>query len=232
MSPWNFSSLFSYPSYYSDREQEMEIAEFDSETETEPETIDDDEDDEEDVYAYSHGKNEIVLCELFHPRIHGFNEDSDPCVLGHYLVIGRYPANAIIDRENSYEYSINYVIHNFQNNIRKLLEIPRYSKHPWIRNYKKIVTQENYICPEIAECILLSGQEKIAIKKTFWLRLVQRSWKRVFQERCQIRHRRQSIYAIAWRELRGDWPNDCLWMPGLRGMLSELAPAQTRTIQV
>jgi hypothetical protein len=35
--------------------------------------------------------------------------------------------------------------------------------------------------PEIAECIILNGEETIAILKTFWIKIIQRKWKKVFK---------------------------------------------------
>jgi hypothetical protein len=72
---------------------------------------------------------------------------------------------------------------------------------------------------EIAECIYLPSGHCIAILKTFWLRLIQRVWKRVFSERKMCRERRAHPTAIRYREIYGKWPKDCCILPGLVGML-------------
>jgi hypothetical protein len=55
--------------------------------------------------------------------------------------------------------------------------------HPVIRNYKNIIANKNYIRPEIAQCIKLSTDETIVIIKTFWLKIIQRTWKNILQKR-------------------------------------------------
>jgi hypothetical protein len=148
--------------------------------------------------THSFGKNNIVLCELFNPYIHGFTNESDREVLSHYLVIGKY---STIDSPGIYE-EINHIYENID---RLFISHPRFSRHPQIRNYKNIASKIDYIRPEIAECVYLSGDECVAVLKTFWLRLVQRTWKRIFQERCRMIE-------------RGSNTNDSS-LPSIRGMM-------------
>jgi len=174
---------------------------------------------------------QIVLCELHNPAIHGFDENSDPEAPGHYLIHSKY--DSIISSDNSdngdysdeeYEYECESDIYNSIYHIKR--NIQRYivpsnllSNHPFIRNYKAIVSNENYIKPEIAECLYLLGDECVAILKTFWLRLVQRAWKRVFAERKQVYAKRMRPDSLRHREIMGKWPSSCNRLPGLHGML-------------
>jgi len=171
-------------------------------------------DSEEDNF----GKNTLVLCEIFHPALHGFTRESDKTVLGHFLVIG--PADLTNENTSVSVFSTRYTIQNMLSNIRCIME--QYPDHQWIRNYKKLILRDDYIRPEIAECILLKGDEKVAILKTVWLRIVQRAWKKIFQERCRIRSQRMTIYSIGWRQIHGTWPKTCSYMPTIHGMLSGL----------
>jgi hypothetical protein len=75
---------------------------------------------------------------------------------------------------------------------------------------------------EIAECIILPSQHNICILKTFWLRLIQRVWKKIYRERKNIIKKRSNPRAIFYREICGRWPDDCLYYPHLKGMLSNL----------
>ena len=54
--------------------------------------------------------------------------------------------------------------------------------------------------------------------KTYWLRLIQRSWKRVFQERKNIVRVRSQPYVLFHRQLTGEWIEGKK-MPGIKGML-------------
>jgi len=53
--------------------------------------------------------------------------------------------------------------------------------------------------------------------KTFWLKIIQRSWKRTFAERVQILNKRKSPESIQYRNLNGKWKHNKL--PSIRGLL-------------
>jgi hypothetical protein len=186
---------------------------------------------------------QIVLCELYNPQIHGFDENSHPHISSHYLVHSRYkytlPYNILGEYDNDNRNNNNNnnyysdssddeeedsnifeIIPEFKRHLRRdILPYNRLTTHPFIRNYKAIISNENYIKPEIAECLYLSGDEFVAILKTFWIRIVQRAWRRVFQERKQIIARRMRIDSLSHREIMGKWPSSCNHLPSIHGML-------------
>ena len=53
---------------------------------------------------------------------------------------------------------------------------------------------------------LSGGQEQVCYLKTFWLRIVQRRWKKVFRERKEMRARRSNIKALLEKQRTGKWP--------------------------
>ena len=59
----------------------------------------------------------------------------------------------------------------------------------------------------------------IAIKKTFWLRLVQRRWKKIYRERCDILARRTLLSSLRYREIYGKYPIGLRVLPTIYGML-------------
>lgn len=149
----------------------------------------------------------ISISELYNKRLHG-NVKSD--VLYHYLVYSRFKTLDINQ--------INYVANNINNGY---LELDN-KTHDIFRNYKQIITRENYIKPEITECINLNTGHCVAILKTHWLRLIQRKWKNIIKERKNIIKKRCNLNSLRHREITGKWPEDCLRFPQLRGMLSQL----------
>lgn len=168
---------------------------------------------------YPNCKFNMVLCELFNPRIHGVDNSSDPNINGHYLVHSRYHNYQMIDSDagtyfDDDDYTIYDLIPCFKAYIRQR---GRVGPHDFIRNYKKIVLNKNYIKPEIAHCICLSGGECVAILKTFWLRIIQRAWKRVYKERSRIIREcyKNPAKFIQEKQTRFSKFN----MPGLKGML-------------
>jgi hypothetical protein len=74
--------------------------------------------------------------------------------------------------------------------------------------------------PEIAQCILLPSGERMCIIKTFWLKLIQRKWKQIYQKRKEIYNNRKLVSSILFREKNGRWPHNCIHIPSLKGMLS------------
>ena len=140
-----------------------------------------------------------MLCELHCPEIHGKNEDSDTNIETHYLVYDTFdPITKIshsVEDTDIYDSIVDceYLDDNLfslDDEITFLKNI--YSKqntnisHPTIRNYYNIISKPDYIRAEIGETILLPSQETVAILKTFWLRIIQRKWKRIFKERKLI----------------------------------------------
>jgi hypothetical protein len=193
-------------------------------------------------------KHYLMLCELHYPGIHGKTEDSAPNIESHYFVYDRFdPITGIsfaqlydyqeYDTDNEYNsdsdiediYENRFVrINDEVQFLRQLYSNPAnfnpqyFGYHPTIRNYHNIILNPNYIKPEIGEYIVLPTQEAIAILKTFWLRIIQKRWKKVFQERENIIRQRCHFSNLSIREMRGKWPESCFNLPGLRGMISDL----------
>ena len=187
----------------------------------------------------------LMLCELHYPGRHGKDNESDPNIETHYLVYGRFdPITGKsfchleeyeeLDTDDEYE-SDDDTDDNLSCNLNTEIEYLKemYSNsdnfsqenfgiHPTIRNYHNIILKPNYIKPEIGEYIILPTQEAVAILKTFWLRIIQKKWKKVFQERKNIIRQRCNLSNLSIREIRGIWPKACFNLPGLRGMLSDL----------
>ena len=83
---------------------------------------------------------------------------------------------------------------------------------------------------EIAECLYLPSHHCVSIIKTFWLKLIQRTWKKICREKKLAILRRSYPNALKHREIYGRWPNNCINYPYLRGMLSYLSRTSSRTI--
>jgi len=157
----------------------------------------DDEYDEEiefDPEEESNTKLNIVLCERYNTVIHG--DPGDSLVKFHYLVKCRFKKldinyiNSYIQFDNEYY----YLPSAYRNSLLNLK-------------------------PEIAECIDLETQERVAIIKTFWIKLIQRTWKNVMKQRKDVIKKRCNPNSLRYREIYGWWPINCNYYPGLKGML-------------
>jgi hypothetical protein len=76
---------------------------------------------------------------------------------------------------------------------------------------------------EIVKIHIDENKTYIALKKTYWLRLVQRHWKKLCIQKNDIVKKRMRISSLHHREISGKWPLDCLNFPNSRGILSQYA---------
>ena len=186
----------------------------------------------------------LMLCELHSPTMHGKTNNSDPNIETHYLIHDLYNPTELYDTNNSDDSDDSYDsydsydsdnennsynrIHNALNYLKqKYLYItyefdPIFHNHPTIRNYYKIVSNPNYIQPEIGQYIILPTLEAVAVLKTFWIRIIQRKWKKIFKQQQQIIGERCKLHSLRFRQITGHWPTHCKTFPTLKGMLHNL----------
>ena len=72
---------------------------------------------------------------------------------------------------------------------------------------------------EILQLHITSQGQYTVVIKTFWLRIVQRTWKRSYGERREILRKRCSIMALRHRELRGRYPVGMNALPSAVSMI-------------
>ncbi len=156
----------------------------------------------------------IALCELYNEKRHGKTSCS---VKYHYLVNIRFKQFKQIHMNDINEY-VNFL------NILYIHDVNIH--HDIFRNYRNMILNSNYIKPEIVKILKLKDCDgndySIAIIKTFWLKIVQRTWKNIIKKRKEIILKRKHLVSLFWREINGKWPNNCLQYPSLKGMLSNL----------
>ena len=178
-----------------------------------------DDEDDEDSILYDpddtcNTRYNIILCELYNTELHG--ETNDELLKTSYLVYCRFKK---LDMEYIEDYvdDFNAYYLSLINNNSKCV-----TAHSVFRNYKNIILKQPYIKTEISQCVYLENLECVAILKTFWIKLIQRTWKNILQKRNYILKKRANIISLKHREVTGRWPNDCINYPELRGMLSDM----------
>lgn len=161
----------------------------------------------------------LVICELYNRGIHGVpDKNSNSGVESHYLVNGRFKNFNMCDI-NEYDYIVMLRARYMNLSNKYINSNNEYVNRTRFRNYINIITREDYIRPEIAECIYLSGNECVAIIKTFWIRLIQRTWKKVYRAKMETIRKMKSIHYLKDREISG---RRLLSIPTLKGMLNYL----------
>jgi hypothetical protein len=175
------------------------VIKVDMDSESDYSSSDYDTDDEQNT----NNKFRLVLCHHYHDALHGKPKDAN--VMTHYLVIETFKRFDISQmRDMSDFYNTKYK----EQPATKL-------KHKIVRNYSAIVTGD-YVKPEIAECFELPDHECVCIKKTFWLRLIQRAWKRVFKERRAIIKQLSTPLSLLNRSTKH---TKAPILPGLHGLM-------------
>ena len=185
-------------------------------------------------------KFNLLVCEIHNTWIHGKTKDSAKDIDGHYLVYEKFDGITglpIYNRNNEYDSdmdtdtdtdtdseidrNINIYCKVWNEEYAYLIQSSDggFSSHPLIRNYYNIVSRNDYIKPEIGQCIILPTQESVAILKTFWLRIIQRAWKKVYKNRQLILMARRVPFNLSIREVKGEWPLSIRYLPGLKGLL-------------
>ena len=145
----------------------------------------------------------ITLCELYNSACYG--TPSFESLHAHYIVLYRF---------KQYDPRVlNKIIYNYNDTRTNY-------KHPIIRNYIHI---HNKMAPEITECIYLPTGECICIKKTMWIRLIQRTWKKIYKLRQETNALRSLPRNLFYRGITGSWPVECKSSSSIRGMLSALS---------
>ena len=144
-----------------------------------------------------HSKYDLAFCEIFNSKIHGKNSNSSKNIDSHFLIFRTLCINEF------YTITQFIPISDFICTIRDdyITNITNNYSHPVIRNYNKILIKKHYISLEIIECVELEGGEQVAIYKTFWLRIIQRKWKRY----CESKKKRLAAllqpYGLFMREI-------------------------------
>ena len=156
----------------------------------------------------------IAICEIFNPRIHGKDDNSSVGIENHFLVSERVELDEFYD--NSYQDTITVLKSYYKEVYKKNLKLNN-QPHPTIRNYNKIIKVNHFIKVDIVFIDELPGNESVCYIKTFWIKLIQRRWKKIYKQRQDVLKQRMLPKSIREREITGKWPKGLrIWPKGLR----------------
>jgi hypothetical protein len=80
-----------------------------------------------------------------------------------------------------------------------------------------IVMNQPFI--EIMKLHIYKNNTYTVVKKTFWLRLIQRRWKKIIKARYEINRRRGFILSQNTFSIYGKYPYELRTLPSLKGMM-------------
>lgn len=96
----------------------------------------------------------------------------------------------------------------------------------YLHEYSIFVTKPNI---DIMKLFILDDFTYTVVIKTFWLRIIQRHWKKIYSQRKYCLKRRKQIKTLMHFERNGRYPSDCDFMPSLYGMLSSYTSKNVNT---
>ncbi len=156
-------------------------------------------------------KYNLGLVEIINPRFHGSGYYNNNWLNTQYLT---YESN--INIEDFYcdilKEDVNLLNTQINTNmLRYELNNNKEMDHPCIRNYKKIVSKLNFINLEIIETksVIYPQDETneiihVSILKTFWIRILQRKWKKYYKNKIKFMRNIKNLY---YREIHGKYPS-------------------------
>lgn len=162
-------------------------------------------------------KNVLLIPEIYNRYFHGKTVDSDPNIEGQFLVLQTFYLNPSSRMCDFFKY-----VNNLCKFYKKYYEKNYYDSslsHKLLRNYNDIIKNPNYLNLQIGKIHYLKGDECVCIIKTFWLKLIQRSWKRVYKMRKHVMQLRNRPDSLMYRQITRKWPDNCKFMPSIRGMI-------------
>jgi hypothetical protein len=159
----------------------------------------------------------LAICELHIPDLHNYMGFDDDEIFSHYMV------TSIINPEDFYNDDYKDDIAILKECYTMWLYQPHRNEgtmilgddisHPLIRNYRAIIDNGNYIKLDIVNVDNYGDADFVATIKTFWLRLIQRKWKRIYKERRHFIMERIRFGSLRQREITGKWRNDTKTIP-------------------
>jgi len=167
----------------------------------------------------------LAICELHIPYLHGYTNSSDKEIINHFIITNIVELEEFYDDDYKddiaiinecylmwlYSY-IDEVDDNYNYDSDNEEELDKYLvrnniTHPNIRNYSNIIDDGKYIKLDIVEIHELDGREMVGFIKTFWLRILQRKWKKIFKKRKEVIKKRKTLSSLKYREINGVWSN-------------------------
>lgn len=131
---------------------------------------------------------ELAYCELFNPNFHGWDNEMNQITVQQEKLI-----------HASYLFCLEVGIDDFFNDdyIIEVIDANRPS-HPIIRNWENIIPSYKV---EIVERYDVD-EYTICVPKTFWLKLIQRKWKKYYHKMLS---RRKNPKNLIKRQIYGKW---------------------------
>lgn len=150
----------------------------------------------------------IAICEFHNKYLHGMDGESSMDIQSHIL------ATYVLEPEEYYNNDWKDILRM----MRRSYSGVAHHNHDNIRNYKNIVTDPKYFTVDVVELKELEGNELVASKKTHLIKMMQRRWRKVYNERQRILNGRRTLASLRERERTGCWPKGLRHWPTMKNI--------------
>ncbi len=136
---------------------------------------------------------QLALCEIYHPYFHGTDHNDSNLTCSFICMHTLTPDEFYND---DYKYMVSLWQQRRENvNINRL-------KHSYIRNYQSILYNHIYMMPQLISIFESSDGHSVCILHTLWLKIIQRKWKKYYQQKLAYCKQPSSLYR---RSIIGRW---------------------------
>ena len=140
---------------------------------------------------------QLAICELYHPYFHGNIVDETEVVKNY--IYNSYLCAYTIEDDEMYDEDLYPTDNSGPWGLRQERIWPEVA-HPTIRNYRNIVRQYQL---DIVQPIYLSTGHMMCIPKTFWLKIIQRKYKKYYKELQKRIQRAKNPKVLLRRQVTG-----------------------------
>lgn len=140
---------------------------------------------------------QLAICELYHPYFHGDIVDETEVVKNY--IYNSYLCAYTIEDDEMYDEDLYPTDNSGPWGLRQERIWPEVA-HPTIRNYRNIVRQYQL---DIVQPIYLSTGHMMCIPKTFWLKIIQRKYKKYYKELQKRIQRAKNPKVLLRRQVTG-----------------------------
>ena len=165
-------------------------------------------------------KYNLVRCEVYSSKRHAMEGDTLFDLENSIVCMDTIEPKDMITFIDEYLWkdAIYFIMNQLQlSKIKKIMNVSgvlRISKNNWSDIYSKTKKELNdpyfhslQIVSKYQHCDKDGFEWSLCVLKTFWLKIIQRCWKKIYKKRSEIMKQRKMLHHLRYREIHGHWQN-------------------------
>ena len=137
----------------------------------------------------------LGIVELHHPSVFGYDSESTPNIINHFMVYVSFECPGRFSSMKKHNEQLMKRCKAHYRSVKRSIQ-----EHPTIRNYSKYVSDDSSFDIKIFKQEMLPGGEYVGYPiGTFWLKILQRTWKNKYK----LLMKRRRFNYLKSREIHG-----------------------------